>query len=603
MNTEPGRFEIATEPGRGRGLDRLWFGLVLLVWLQCLIASQVFIAAYAPRTPYADDIAMFYMPGQGVPLHQYLWSLHNEHRLPLPKIVQWMLYRWTGDVRSGMFVQAQIYGAIALACVLVARRLRGASRPWDAFFPLMWLQLGNSENLLMGFQLCIAIPGAAVCCVLFLGALSPRRLWPSRALPCGLALVSLPLCGGGGLLQAPALGAWMAWLGWTQRRHPEARQRLGARVLLLSALLAGGLCVAYLIGFERPPQMSYVVKGNPVWKMALANLCAPFGPSLSGWRPLLQLPLALAALALGTLFARRAIRDRDPGRLGVLAVMLAGAMLVGGIARGRPVEGPVLVANRYIPLPAPFYVALSLGALAFLGRRGRELVLAGCCLLMALVLPNSTSYGIGEGRLRQQHERELDQLIDTRASWARVHAHYTQKFVLGMSEVAGWLLTYFMRNGLPPFDHGLQYTLSPIDYPDFDVAPREVRFKVQPVNRYIDGELTTCIRPWTIFELPVTAHDRRFSCIVGVPSLLLGSERHPGVRARVVLRNSAGGEKELGCITLDPVHFPADRGMLPFEYTWEPGAWNSLILSFERILPPGGREVADWVGVRKLHIE
>lgn len=603
MSTETHCIGAVPDGARGRLLDRLSLGFVLLVWLQCLVATQVFIAACAPRTPYADDIAMFYMPAQGVPLGKYLWSLHNEHRLPLPKIVQWLLYGWTGDVRSGMLVQAQIYAATALACVLVARRLRGASRPWDVFFPLMWLQLGNSENLLMGFQLCIAIPGAAVCCVLFLGALSPQRLWPSRAVPCGLALVSLPLCGGGGLLQAPALGAWMAWVGWTNRRHPDARQRLGARLLLVSALLAAGLCAAYLVGFERPPQMSYVVKGNPVWKMALANLCAPFGPSLSGWRPLVDVPLALAGLLLGVLLLRRAWRERDASALGVLAVMVAGAMLVGGIARGRPVEGPLLVANRYIPLPAPYYVALTLGALVFLGRRWRELALAGCCVLMVCVLPNSVSYGIGEGRLRQQRERELDQLVDTRASWSRVHAHYTQHFILGMSDIASWLLTYYMHNGLPPFDRGAQYTLQPDDYPNFETAPREVRFKIQPTNRYIDGELTTCIRPWTIFELPVSASDRRFSCMVGVPSLLLGSERHPGVRAKVALRDAAGHEQVLGRIQLDPVHVPGDRGMLGFEYTWEPGAWNSLLLSFEKLTPSDGREAADWVGVRKLHVE
>ncbi len=603
MSTDTHRLAAAgTAPG-GTRLDRFSFGFVLLVWLQCMILAQVFIAAYAPRTPYADDIAMFYMPVHGVPLGTYLWSLHNEHRLPLPKIVQWLLYQWTGDIRSGMFVQAQIYGAIALACVLAARRLRGASRPWDAFFPLMWLQLGNSENLLMGFQLCIAIPGAAVCSVLFLGALSGRRLWPSRAIPCGLALLSLPMCGGGGLLQAPALGAWCAWLGWSNRKHALARERRGARLYLLFALLTAGLCGAYLIGFERPPQMSYVVKENPIWKMALCNLCAPFGPSLSSWRPLIDIPIALGALALGLVLARRFWRERDPRALGVLAVMLAGAMLVGGIARGRPVEGNVLVANRYIPLPAPFFVALTLGALALLSRRWRELALGAACLLMACVLPNSTSYGLGEGRLRHEHERQLDQLVDAHASWSKVHAHYTEHFILGMSDIATWLLTYYMHNGLPPFDHGAQYSLEPSDYPGFDTAPREVRYKVQPTDRFLDGELTTCIRPETSFEFPISPTNHRFTCLVGVPSLLLGSERHPGLRARITLRSEDGRETELGRVTLDPVHIPADRGMQQLSYTWEPGTATALLLTFESAIPPGGRVVADWVGLRKPHIE
>jgi hypothetical protein len=49
--------------------------------------------------------------------------------------------------------------------------------------------------------------------------LSPQRLLPSRALASGLALLGLPLCGGGGLLQLPPLALYAAWLGFTQRKH------------------------------------------------------------------------------------------------------------------------------------------------------------------------------------------------------------------------------------------------------------------------------------------------------------------------------------------------------------------------------------------------
>src|SRR5204863_7212781 len=111
----------------------------------------VFIAAYAPRTAYADDVSVFSPLAHREPYWSWLWELHNEHRLPVPKAVQLALQQLSGDIRMGMYVEAEMYAAIALACILAARKLRGASRPWDAFFPLMWLQLGNFENLLMGF--------------------------------------------------------------------------------------------------------------------------------------------------------------------------------------------------------------------------------------------------------------------------------------------------------------------------------------------------------------------------------------------------------------------------------------------------------------------
>src|SRR5690242_2003830 len=95
--------------------ERASFWFVLLVWVQCTVASQAFIAWAASPTPVADDLALFYVKAQGYPLGHYLWALHNEHRLPLPKILQYALYEWTGDIRSGMYLQAQMYAVIALA--------------------------------------------------------------------------------------------------------------------------------------------------------------------------------------------------------------------------------------------------------------------------------------------------------------------------------------------------------------------------------------------------------------------------------------------------------------------------------------------------------
>src|SRR5262249_39810873 len=154
----------------------------------------------------------------------------------------------TGDIRSGMYAEAQIIGATALACVLAARRVRGASRPWDAFFPLMWLQIGNAENLLMGFQLCIAIPTACVCTVFLASVLSPAALLPSRALTSGIALVALPLCGGSGMLYAPALAAWTAWLGARACTNEDARERRGARIHLAAAAVTIVLVALYFVG-------------------------------------------------------------------------------------------------------------------------------------------------------------------------------------------------------------------------------------------------------------------------------------------------------------------------------------------------------------------
>jgi hypothetical protein len=583
--------------------ERACFAFVLLVWLECLLATQVFIAWGASRTPVADDIALFYVKGHGFPFWQYLWALHNEHRLPLPKLVQYLLYDWTGDIRSGMFLQAHIYAATALACILAARRLRGGSRLWDAFFPLVWLQLGNSENLLMGFQLGIAIPGACVVTLLLCGALSPQRLWPSRALASGFALLALPLCGGGGLLQAPALAAYAAWLGFGNRHQPEARERCGARIYMGFALATAVLVGLYLVGFEQPPESHYTPRENPPWKLALANLCAPFGPDYSSWRPLLMPAIALGATFLALFFLLRVLRRRDPRALGALAVLAGGALLVAGIAFGRPINGRILVADRYIPLPAPFFVALALGGLALVKPPRREIALGTACALMLAALPNSTSYGIGEGRLRRRYERELEQLVESRADWDKLQAHYSQHFVLGMSETADWLLRYYAQHGLPPFGRSAHYDTQPKPYPAFDSAPTGVRYLEPPVQRILDGELVCCIAPPTTFDFAVEPTDQRFACLVGVPQLLLRGGLHPGVHGRVVLCGAGQEPRVLGEIQLDPQNVEQERGLQSFEFHWPAGTKGVLQLVFESPAREDGLHGPERVALRKARID
>jgi multisubunit Na+/H+ antiporter MnhB subunit len=588
---------------RGALFERASFAFVLLVWVECVVASQAFIAWCASKTPVADDLALFYVKAQGYSFWHYLWSLHNEHRLPLPKILQYALYDWTGDIRSGMYLQAQIYAAIALACILGVRRLRGGSRPWDVLFPLMWLQIGNSENLLMGFQIGIALPGACVTTLLFCSVLSPNRLWPSRAWPSGLALLALPLCGGGGLLQTPFLLLYSAWLGFTNRNHPEPRERRGARVYLGCALATLVLVGLYLVHYERPPEAHYSPRGNPPWKLGLADLTAPFGPEFFSWHPLATPAVALGAAFVAWLFLRRALREREPRVLGTLAVLAGVVLLIAGIALGRPINGPMLVADRYIPLPAPFYVALCVGGLVLLERRWREWVLGSACVVMLLALPQSIRYGLFDGGMRRQHDHELEVLVRSHASWAKIHAHYSKNFVLGMSEVAEWLLRYYAQNGLPPFDESSGYQWQPQEYSSFDTPPLEVRYLEPPVNRLLEGQMVCSVAPPTSFDFNVTPTDERFSCLVGVPQVLLRGGHHPGVRGQVVLRGEGQEPRVLGEIRLDPQRVESDRGMQSFSFKWPSGTTGVLQLLLERIPREDGLNVSDRLSLAKARVD
>src|SRR6185436_6808107 len=155
----------------------------------------------------------------------------------------------------------------------------------------------------------------------------------------GLALIALPLSGGAGLLQMPLLAAYSGWLGFTQRKHPELRERRGARIHAASALIAVALGGLHLLDYRWPSQAQFAPGQHPRWKLALATLCAPFGPDCFDWRPLLMPAVDLGALLLALSFARRGLPARDPRALGTLAVLACGALLVAAIAFGRPGDG------------------------------------------------------------------------------------------------------------------------------------------------------------------------------------------------------------------------------------------------------------------------
>src|SRR5262249_56528757 len=101
------------------------------------------------------------------------------------------------------------------ACARTAAKLRGRASFADAFFPVVLLQLGQFENLLMGYQVNFML--TTVLAGLFLLALVRTTLEPMTwrdALTAAGCLVLLPSCGTPGVVWAPALGLWLGLAAW-----------------------------------------------------------------------------------------------------------------------------------------------------------------------------------------------------------------------------------------------------------------------------------------------------------------------------------------------------------------------------------------------------
>src|SRR5262245_54069128 len=68
---------------------------VAAIWLLLLVGALAFVGRYGSRTPYMDqwgEIVPLFTGERTVTL-EWLWAQHNEHRLPLAKLVEATLVR------------------------------------------------------------------------------------------------------------------------------------------------------------------------------------------------------------------------------------------------------------------------------------------------------------------------------------------------------------------------------------------------------------------------------------------------------------------------------------------------------------------------------
>src|ERR1700740_3081887 len=100
-----------------------------------LVAALAFVGKYGSNVPYWDEWNMVpvLVGDQPVDAH-WLWSEHNGHRIPLPRLLLLGLYKLTGsDFRAGMYFNVFALGALAFTMIWVAKGQRGETSYADAF--------------------------------------------------------------------------------------------------------------------------------------------------------------------------------------------------------------------------------------------------------------------------------------------------------------------------------------------------------------------------------------------------------------------------------------------------------------------------------------
>ncbi len=368
-----------------------------------LVAALAFVWKYGSNVPSWDGWDMVpTLTGQQPVTANWLWSQHNEHRVPVPRLILLVLNRIAGiDFRAGMFFNVFALGVLALAMIVVAGRIRGRMSYSDAFFPLLVLHWGQAANLLWGWQVQFLSSTVLSGLVLLVIVQSGRRVKLHTGLVTGICLLLLPLCGVNGLALVPPLALWLIYLAASQWRSRDPHAK-GKSILTLglaaSALLLVGL---YLVGYEMVPHSPASRGLIGVLKTGVGFLTIGLGPGTQSIWPFSGLGGLglLLATALGLAIVWRCNPQERHRVLGF--VLFLGAMASLGLSLG--VGGRYGLETRYVTLAIPSWCAVyffwSIYGPPRINLTARTLLL----IVSGLALWPNTQFGVSYARdLRHQ---------------------------------------------------------------------------------------------------------------------------------------------------------------------------------------------------------
>jgi hypothetical protein len=303
------------------------------------------IVRYGHNVPFAEDWTVVPFAHGKQPLaFDWLWSQNNEHRIPLPRLLLVALFKWTGDYRAGMYLNAVILAFLAFAMVRTAASLHGHIAYTDAFFPLAFLNWGEAENLGWSWELTFVMSGLCACLLLLIIVRQKTgTISLSDALIAGLCLDMLPLTGGTGLVYVPALALWAVLTAFTAWRSTRDSTHSGvyrhdkntAVILAASVLLVLLISAAYFINYQRawwnPPSPSLLA----TIKTTGALLAISIGPAARLSWGFFAAAMLLFFFVTGWLVVSRSTADSPLRRFGMLCYGAALACLALAIGHGR----------------------------------------------------------------------------------------------------------------------------------------------------------------------------------------------------------------------------------------------------------------------------
>ena len=578
-----------------------------LVWAAATAGALMFVFVLGSNVPYWDEWDWVpVLTGNQPVTAEFLWAQHNEHRLPLSRLVYLGLFALFNDFRAGMAFNVLALSTASALLIVAASKARGEGSWTDGFVALALLNLGHADSMLWSFQVVFVL--TTLLAAVALGVVAGIRETLSRGQAVGIAwpLTLAPFCGGPGVPLAVVAGAGFAW--WAVRgprgegATGEGQPRPASRVLLIGLGFAcWGVVAAYMFrhhahpGHPPPAGMRASLRGAAEFlSLTLGSAGRWYWP----WSAAVALGLVVATATAVTVWWWRSRRDRLAAEslllgLGALAAL---AMAIGW---GRSGFGPeAALVGRYATLAAPIalWVYLAWCRLPWL-RVGRAVQIASFLAALGLYPVNFVT-GREFGYVRRAGLQAL--VVDLQGGMpldevVQRHRSDVNPFPVTLREG----LVMLRRLRLGPFS------------PDEDAAPFRWRFPFlkEPLVVIHEGMMTS--RADRVGGRPViVVHpngDLIFDVRPGVHKAsgsfgLLpafydarprpGEPTYDGTYYQATFAPDEGEPVVVLSRLLDPTRNPSDRGLRPFRVSL-PGSGGKLILS-TRFGPPGAPNANGW---------
>ena len=371
------------------------------VWATLLAMALYFLVTRVSNIPMSEDWLMV-PPLAGLEKHfgAWLWEQNNEHRVPLPKLILLAILKLTGgSFKTAMLANIAFLAAISAGMmVAVWSARRGRARFSDAFFPVIFLNVGHWENMFWAWQMAFVL-SAVLGCIPLVVLAARRPLKTVSALWIGASLIAMPLCGASGLLLIPVLTMWAAYAGLTLLRTDG--RNLAGWILLASPILTFAVCGLYFVGYTRPSWTGPATTVAHTLVASLQFLALAFGPvARSAW--MLSVPLTLLIVLVTAQCLTAALRRADNAeRLrvsGLVAFFLTALFNAAAMGYGRAavigtasyLAFPLRYCLLAVPLLCVAYIAIDQFGSGDLKRYLPQALCAAACVLMPL--------NIGQGR-------------------------------------------------------------------------------------------------------------------------------------------------------------------------------------------------------------